>query len=446
MAARKGRGGKRAREQEEAALLETLGKCLSAKEIERVLAGALLSLDESGRRRLVERLGEETEVVLRHAMKLVGGNPGRRETAASKAKVLQEWKQAWNDWNACVAESWEEGERYVVQEHHWEPPYLDIGSLAEELDSIADRMSRVLPRVVEHEPDPGFSFIGAVEESVGEIGAGLPEWIDEGEWEGLLGPRATSCLLEWEWRAAEVAFDFLDRVRKAEASAARWGLDADALTRFVLGREEGAQREMFSGIERNRRSGRWESVLGSAHTGWFALYRDLSRRWAPSRHTEICRENISQDWELAIPLLERLLARKAFEEAAPIIDEAVRALLYAHDGKTWEPTETLIVDHPGLPCYPEPDPLIPRFLRLWSRVAGGLGQDERTHALRLQARVFQDWAKWDRVFKEVDRVSASGYAALAERLFAAWRLLVTKRSETVRSDPAMRGATSWVRI
>jgi hypothetical protein len=71
----RGRGtrkGKRADDAEERALLELLTHGLSEDEIRRVVACALLVLDERGRDRLVARLGEETGGTLRRLLVSLG--------------------------------------------------------------------------------------------------------------------------------------------------------------------------------------------------------------------------------------------------------------------------------------------------------------------------------------------------------------------------------------
>ena len=87
---------------------------------------------------------------------------GSRTTARPSpgaAKIRQEWEKAWGEWEACVAESGDEDGRYVVREHHWEEPYLDGSSLAQDLEPIAARMRKILERVMDEGLAPSFSFL-----------------------------------------------------------------------------------------------------------------------------------------------------------------------------------------------------------------------------------------------------------------------------------------------
>lgn len=96
----------------ERTLLASLSDALSKDEIRRVLACALLTLkDTSGTDALVERLGGETGATLRAVLGREGRGGARRAPRPASpggAKVLEEWNQAWSDWQACVEASGDE--------------------------------------------------------------------------------------------------------------------------------------------------------------------------------------------------------------------------------------------------------------------------------------------------------------------------------------------------
>ena len=86
--------------------------------------------------RLVNLLGTETGATLQSILAASGddGPAAKPEKRVGAAKVLQEWKLAWAEWDGCVSESCHEEGKYTYQDHHWEEPYLDLGRLAEDLD------------------------------------------------------------------------------------------------------------------------------------------------------------------------------------------------------------------------------------------------------------------------------------------------------------------------
>ena len=111
-------------------ILDRLSAGLSEEEIRRVLAGALSAIGSKGLGDLAAKLGPETgEALLRSLQSSPKGapqNPG-------PAKVLQEWKKAWKDWDGIICEACDENGKYVLQEHHWEQPFFDPLSVTGDL-------------------------------------------------------------------------------------------------------------------------------------------------------------------------------------------------------------------------------------------------------------------------------------------------------------------------
>jgi hypothetical protein len=285
--ARETRKGKRAEDAKERALLDLLTHGLSEDEIRRVVACALLALDEPGRDRLVARLGDETGGTLRRLLVSLGQRETKARPSPGAAKIRQEWEKAWSEWETCVVESQDEDGRYVIREHHWEEPYLDGSSLAEDLEPIATRMRMILGRVMDEGLDPDFSFLTTIEDLDAGIGSGLPDWMDPSSGDGCpVGPEVTRCLLEWEWRASRrngcSAFELADTIRKLEASARIVSLDDGTITRFIVGLGDADQKAVLEGIVAHRSQSHWAEVLGAAHSGWFKIHQELARRWDPA--------------------------------------------------------------------------------------------------------------------------------------------------------------------
>ena len=264
---------------EEKNLLHRLSAGLSEKEIQRVLAKALAGLGPTGLERLVKKLGLETGAALRRTLKAPGG---KHRLEPSFAKVREEWKRVWKDWDDCIAEACDEKGRYVIQEREWEQPYFDPLSVTDELEPIAARMRKILPQVFEKKIDPDFSFAQAVRESVKEIASNLPDWMDPFADEGFaLGPQATGCLLDWEWRTARTkgitAFSYVDQLCELEMATEGLCLDEQVIARFIRKLDALAKKDIFLGIQRNRGQDRWKQVLDSAHSGWCRIYKELCR-------------------------------------------------------------------------------------------------------------------------------------------------------------------------
>ncbi len=448
--ARGTRKGQRADDAEEGALLELLAHGLSENEIRRVVACALLALDEGGRDRLVARLGRETGDTLRTLLGAHGRSGAKARPSPGGAKIRQEWEKAWSDWEACVAESGDEDGQYVVREHHWEEPYLDASSLALDLEPIAARMRAILERVMDEGLAPAFSFLTAIEEMDAEIGSGLPDWMDPSSGDGCsLGPEVTGCLLEWEWRArrrdGHSAFELAEAIRKLEASARIVSLDDDTVARFILGLGDADQKTVLKGIAAHRSASHWAAVLGEAHSGWFKIHHNLARRWDPALFAETSRQNIAQDWALALPLVADLIRRKAFDQAPPLITEAVRSLLRLKTGEAWDPRATLLVFHPALRHWNDRHAAALPLLESWRKVATGLGQEEMACALELQLAVSRRWADGDAALAAFRQVPPPRFSDMRDRLFADWRSLVVETTLGSRGDGRETPGSAWVR-
>ena len=434
---------------EERALIELLSHGLSEEEIQRVLARALLALDERGRDRLLAQLGEETGGTLRRLLASRRRSRTTAQPSPGSAKIREEWEKAWDKWAACVAESGHEDGPYVVREHHWEEPYLDGYSLAQDLEPIAARMRKILERVMDEGLAPEFSFLTAIKDLDAEIGSGLPEWMDPSSGEGCpLGPEVTGCLLEWEWRArrrdGRSVFELADGIRAFEASARIVSLHDDTIMRFVLGLGDADQQAVLKGIAAHRSASHWAEILGAAHSGWFKIHQELAKRWDPALFEETSRKNIAHDWELALPLLADLLRRKSFDRARPLIEEAVRALLRLKTGEAWDPREALLISHPSLRYRSDQHAAVFRLLESWRKVARGLGQDELACALELQVAVGRRWKDGDAALEAFRRGPSPRFATMHDRLFADWRSLVVEA--TLRPEAAGRESPGsvWV--
>jgi hypothetical protein len=139
---------------------------------------------------------------------------------------------------------------------------------------------------------------------------------------------------------------------------------------------------------------------------------------------DLLQKNIAHDWQLALPLVADLLRRKSFDQARPLIDEAVRALLRLKTGEAWDPREGLLISHPSLRYASDRDAGVFRLLESWRKVATGLGQDELACALELQVVVGRRWVDGASVLEAFRRVPSPRFASIRDRLFANWRSLV----------------------
>ena len=411
-------------------ILKRLSAGLSKKEIQRVLAGALSSLDRAGVDRLLQGVGSDTGAVLR---RILEADNAKQPPVPGKAKVKEEWDRAWEDWDARIAEACDSEGEYVIQEHHWEEPYFDPLSVTHDLEPIAARMRKLLPRVFEENLDPDFSFAEAVQENVREIGSSLPDYMDPFGNEGFgLGPEATDCLIDWEWRLARrkkmTGFQFVDRLCELEISTKGLGLDEKAVARFVRGLNEEGKQDVLKGIQAKREQNPWKQALSSAHSVWFQIYKDLCRGQDRPAYLENCRARISQDWALALPVIKDLERRSKHAEVLDLCAAALRSFLYLRAEDKWDLRQELLVTRAGYRLDRISDVRLLNLLEIWGRAAMALKEKEIVAAVRLQAELLEGWRNWEKAIAAFHRVPQPTFSALRERLFIQWKELVAEKS------------------
>lgn len=415
---------------EEKELLKRLSAGLSEEEIHRVLAGAVKCLDRSGLDRLAKNLGTETGAALRQVLET---GPGKEPLKSSSEKIREEWDRAWEEWDQRISEGCDEEGDYVIQEHHWEEPYFDPMSLTHDLEPIAARMKKILPRVFEEDLDTDFSFSQAVRDGMEEIESSLPDWMDPfgNECFGL-GPQATGCLLEWEWRSAlrlkMTAFQFVNKLCELEVSTKGLGLDENTVARFIRGLSSQAKKDIFQGIQLNREQEPWKQALDSPRSGWFEIFKELCRLQDRPAYLQNCRSRISQDWTLALPVLKDLEHRKDHAEILKVSGEALRSLLYLREEEKWDLRENLLVPRAGSGRGVEPDARLFELFNIWHDAANALHQEEVAVAIRLQSDLLKDWRNLDKAIAAFRRVPEPLLASLRKCLFTQWRDLVAEHS------------------
>lgn len=411
-------------------ILKRLSAGLSEEEIQRVLAGALRSLDQAGVDRLLQGVGSETSAALR---RILDADYSEHLPTPGKAKVKEEWERAWKDWDTRIAEACDSEGEYVIHEHHWEQPYFDPLYVTHDLEPIATRMRKLLPRVFEENLDTDFSFAEAVKENVKEIESSLPDWMDPFDNEGFgLGPEATACLIDWEWKTAcrqkMAAFQFVDQLCELEMSTKGLGLDEKVVARFVRGLSAEGKRDVLKGIQAKRDQKPWKQALDSAHAGWFQIYKELCRSQDRPAYLENCRARISQDWTLALPVVKDLERKKEYADVLSLCATALHSFLYLRAEDKWDLRRELLVTRTGYRLDRLSDARLFDLLEIWGRAAHVLKEEEIAVAVLLQADLLEGWKNWNKAITAFRRVPQPIFSVLRETLFTQWKVLVAEKS------------------
>ncbi|MBP6831995.1 MAG: hypothetical protein KA978_14510 [Deltaproteobacteria bacterium] len=217
------------------ALRLRLQEALSDDELEEVLPAALLALDAAGRQRLLDGLEAPTRDAL--TLALTPPSKGAESGRAGRRKVEQEWEKLWARWDEIVTASGDEEGEYVHQDHAWDTPYADRGSVTDDLDEVAKQLRALMPAVIAADLAPDLRFTEILEDLDDELGAGLPDWIGSPDGDDYhLGPEATRLFLEWDWAMEEASGvspkAFLDAWLEVEGRMAQVRLDTASVEGF----------------------------------------------------------------------------------------------------------------------------------------------------------------------------------------------------------------------
>ena len=427
-------------------LEKLLPEALTTDEIVRALAAALFTLKQGDRVRLIERLAPETGATLNKVLENARSGRKARGGCTGNAKVLQDWDGAWSDWSERISAAGMENGPYLYQDHHWEEPYFDPSSLAGDLEPIARRIRKLVPRVIKGGLAPDFDMAEAFVDDIEDIVSSLPEWILFEEFE--FGPEATHCLLDWARLAAcrdgKDPYELLLAIRAAEHGCSELVLDAEVLISFVDQMKESEQQRILEGIARDRGRPEWNHVLGMTCSPWFRVFQDLSRRWKRETYIESCHQNISRDWTLALPVIRELARKKDYEGAVAIAEEAGRSLLHPREGESWDPRESLLVREVSLWDHGGQKGDVTRLLREWLKAAEALEQQGLASALRVQITIYRQATDWDAAVAELKKIRSLRLVNLRDRLYSEWRGWLAEESIEVEFREGNGDPITWV--
>ncbi|MBI5627521.1 MAG: hypothetical protein HY953_01270, partial [Candidatus Rokubacteria bacterium] len=352
--------------------------------------------------------------------------------------------------DACVEETGDEHGRYLVQDHHWEAPYLADTTLADDLDALAAKLRPLVPKVLAQDLAPDFDVVATLIGLDGEVGAGLPEGYDsllEGD-PCVLGPELTSVVLEWELglarRKKRDVFSVVERIRELEFHLDNFALDGKAISDFVLALPDGDQQDVLRALESRRGKSPWKDLLADSRGSWFRLLLQLAERWNKEQHAARSSSHIDEDWTLALPLLRGLVRRKAFDEALALATRAVRAMGGRSGRGQWDPRATLLVHDDRLTFRGSVDRTLKGLLELWRKAAEGAGQHDLARVLDLQATALAQAEDGDAMLAAFGKLDGPALGGAREALFADWRRYVAGITLGAWRDPERIPGGQWV--
>ncbi|MEM9487318.1 MAG: hypothetical protein AAGA83_26935, partial [Cyanobacteria bacterium P01_F01_bin.116] len=116
---------------------ERLRTALTQGEVGQLLESLLNVLLSEQLEKALSDLLPDTQKTIREILTPPQSATSRQSSQASPtslAKLSQTWSEQWQEWNDIVWAATEEDGKYIEQEAHWEPPYFDEYTFAEDLD------------------------------------------------------------------------------------------------------------------------------------------------------------------------------------------------------------------------------------------------------------------------------------------------------------------------
>ena len=360
----------------------------------------------------------------------------------SEGRLLERWRDLRRRWNETIAEVGDEDGRYAVHEHHWEEPYFDESSLANDLETIAGEMLPLIDDVYAliNEPD---LFRDALE-MISEAIADYPEWMGVEYEEGCtLGKNTTRCILKWSRLAAgegpEAGIALLEMVHRMIATDEKVFLDADTCVSFFAELPDPCCREIYSCLAANAETYELQMV----HSIWRRVGDLYEERFNPAKYLKTCGRFLSENWKYGPPLIAAAVERGDYEQAEAYLEETFASLLRPGDGKTWQPE--LSIPKAFFYSYPrEYSEIISKLLDTWADVSLRLDNPLRRAAAILQGAVQRNPDDWDKIVGEFRKISDPSAREVLHPLFVQWQDMAARGSlsyHRLSVDPA---AAAWI--
>jgi len=335
----------------------------------------------------------------------------------------------------------DEDGKYAVQDHHWEEPYFDGWSLADDLEPIAKDMLGLIEDVYDEVNDPDV-FLDALEELEDQIGS-YPEWmgVEHGE-PCALQASMTQCVLKWLWLSSQherhPGRSFAEKTISLENAFEMVALDEEALTAYYDRLPDDVCREIYEFLQ----EGDHGANLENTYSAWHQVHHNFEERFEPGKYIESCRKHLEKNWRYGKPLVEDALLHKNYQTAESFLVQTFSSYLSGLRKKAWYPETTLLITETRS-HFDEGEKDITFLLNKWGDVAMRLDHPGRSAAAKFQESVFDAPEKWNSVLAAYLRFSKLDPQETVPPLFVQWKNEMAARSYPYFIDPR-KVADTWI--
>lgn len=411
------------------------------------IAGLLTVISSSSDFNLYMEKFEETDPDMAAAVKRIlalgSDSAGRPKTKplASLKRTMEYWGSLWQSYDDIISQVGDEDGEYVLQDHHWEPPYFDGSSLVADLEPIAEKMLTIMDEVYDEVNDPDL-FYNALEEMDDQIRS-YPEWmgVEHGE-PCVLEEKMTQCVLKWLWLSSKNGTErgqvFTEKVLDLESAFERVLMERSAFVGFFLQRPDSECRAIYEFLKK----GDHPADLDNTYSAWHQINHNYKERFDADNYLESCRKHLAKNWRYGLPLVDDALNQNNYQLAESLLIKTFSSYLGGDRKKKWLP-ESYLLSAERRTFFPEGDEDITSLLKTWADVAKRLKNKVRCAAAQFQAVTFDDSEKWDMVLKTYQRLSKGIMQKKLAPLFTQWKNEMAARSYPYSLDSS-KVTDTWI--
>ncbi|MDZ7698715.1 MAG: hypothetical protein U5R49_17915 [Deltaproteobacteria bacterium] len=354
------------------------------------------------------------------------GRKGKAKPPVSLKRVMEQWELLWADFYDVISDLGDEEGAYAFQEHHWEAPYFDGWTLANDLEPIAEKMFTIMDQVHEGEDDPDL-----FQRALGEIGDGIlsyPDWMGAEDGEPcILETKMTQCVLTWLWMGAKGKNDegrvFAEKVLDLDDDLKMVELDPKALARFFVDLPDAVCREVYEFLK----EGDPRVDVEDTYSAWHHIQHMYEAKFDSNKYLESCKKHLPDNWRYGLPLVEDAILHNDNVSAESLLIQTFSSYLGGREKRTWLPESSLLlVERSNF--FHEGEEEIGTLLMHWAAVARKLKNKGRAAAAQFQTTTFDGEGKWDTILETYRQLSKGAVKKTLAPLFDQWKNEMAARS------------------
>ncbi len=423
---------------------EKIVDAMTSKQLASLINGLFHLMESEEIKGLLSKLDEDISSALESILNKEDDTP---ELTVTDAKHAEEWEKAWGDWYDIILELGDEEGFYVCQDNHWETPYFNGNEFSSSLEEISKKLLPLIDKTY------SLNIMGedCFWEALKDIDNGIdryPEWMGAEYSECILGPAATNCILEWEWRVANSeenpAYSFLDRVSAIESTLKTVSLDDSIFIGFFVSLPREAKKGIYKKIKGQGDNPIWQARLQNVYSKWHHIYHFLLSLFDQKEYIQSCFKYLHERWEYGLAIVKNLIRQKKYLEAEKIVKKTFSSLLDLKEGRIWLPENLLLINEIKY-YYNGPDERVVELLQDWILISEKTGNKGRASILLLQLVLYRDPYELDDNIGIFKRLLNSPYSNDAKGLFKQWKDYIDGSSISIYSEASHKGeGDNWI--